>query len=175
MPHLRARGTRVVMTADIGAALDKNFPSTPAGYETLAAKIISEKITQYNLDGIDFDVEHSLKTEDLQRATGAFTALSKYLGPKSGTDKWLIYDTNQDGNTPLFTAVHGLIDYVLVLSYGRSLSGLQATFNSYAGKILPNQYLIEFSFYEENGANWGDVTSPLASSRAYKYTNWNPT
>jgi len=175
VPHLRARGTKVVMTADIGATLDKSFPNTPAGYEALATKIISEKITAYNLDGIDFDVERSLNTEDLQRATGVFTALSKSLGPKSGTGQLLIYDTNQEGNTPLFTAVHALVDYVLVQSYGRSVSGLQNTFNSYAGKILPNQYLIGFSFYEENGANWGDVTSPLANSRAYKYSNWNPT
>ncbi|MCS4226314.1 glycoside hydrolase family 18 [Sphingobacterium sp. BIGb0165] len=175
VPHLRARGTKVVMTADIGAALDKNFPNTAAGYEALATKIINDKITKYDLDGIDFDVERSLNTEDLQRATGVFTALSKSLGPKSGTGKLLIYDTNQEGNTPLFTAVHGLLDYVLVQSYGRSVNGLQSTFNSYSGKILPNQYLIGFSFYEENGANWGDVTSPLASSRAYSYTNWNPT
>ncbi|ULT25260.1 hypothetical protein KUH03_41670 [Sphingobacterium sp. E70] len=47
------------MTADIGAALDKSFPNTAAGYEALATKIINDKITKYDLDGIDFDVERS--------------------------------------------------------------------------------------------------------------------
>jgi len=174
VPHLRARGTKVVMTLDIGAVLDKNFPNTTTGYEALAQKIIADKITRYDLDGIDFDVEREIEGEDLQRATGVFNALSKSLGPKSGTGKLLIYDTNQDGGTPLFTAVHPTVDYVLVQSYGRGVSSLQSTFNTYTNKIRPNQYLIGFSFYEERGAYWGDVTSPLTSSRAYNYTIWNP-
>ncbi|MDF2514917.1 MAG: chitinase [Sphingobacterium sp.] len=174
VPHLRARGTKVVMTTDIGAALDKNFPNTPAGYAALADKIIAEKMTRYDLDGVDFDVERNLSAEDLQRAIGVFNALSKRLGPKSGTDKLLIYDTNQDGTTSLFTAVHGLINYVLVQSYGRSMGSLQPTYNTYANLIRPDQYLIGFTFYEERSAGWGDVGIPLEDSRAFNYVMWNP-
>jgi len=146
VPHLRARGTKVVMTSDIGAVLDKNYPNTIVGYEVLA-----HKITKYDLDGIDFDVERGLNAEDLQRATGVFTALSKSLGPKSGTGKLLTDDTNQNGDTPLFTNIHPFVDYVLVQSYGRGIDGLQSTFDSYSSTIRLGQYLIGFSFYEERG------------------------
>ncbi|KAM3548920.1 hypothetical protein MY1884_008973 [Beauveria asiatica] len=30
------------------------------------------------------------------------------------------------------------------------------------------------SCYEENGANWGDTTSPITSSRAWQYAKWQP-
>lgn len=175
VPHLHERGTKVVMTSDVGALLDTSFPNTPEGYQALAEKILAEMVTRYDLDGVDFDVERSLNTEELQRAIGVLTALSQYLGPQSGTDKLLIYDTNQSGTTALFTAVHPLIDYVLVQSYGRTVSSLQSTFNTYADKVRPNQYLIGFSFYEENGAYWRDVSTPLEQSRAYSYATWNPT
>lgn len=78
VPHLRERGTKVVMTADVSTLLDTSFPNTPQGYTALAAKIIAEKVTAYDLDGIDFDVERSLNTTELQRATGVLRALSQH-------------------------------------------------------------------------------------------------
>ncbi|HEX7817033.1 EndoS/ChiA family endoglycosidase [Dyella sp.] len=175
VPVLRSRGTKVVRTVGIEVFLEDDYENSQAGYDFKAAQVLERFMTPYDLDGLDVDVESALSSEQVQRVSGVFRSLSKSIGPKSGTGKLFIYDTNQAGSHPLFTSVNDLIDYVLVQSYGRSVSGLQATFDSYKPFISPGQYLIGFSFYEERGPRWGDVSTPLEGSRAYQYANWQPT
>ncbi len=174
VPTLRKRGTKLVRTVGIAKFLDDSYPNTAAGYEAQAKDMLATYVTAHDLDGMDVDVERSLTTAQVQKVTGVFAALSKKIGPKSGTGKLFIYDTNQNGNTPLFRSVYSYIDYVLVQSYGRSVSGLQATWNSYSPYIKSKQYMIGFSFYEERGAKWGDVTPPIRTSRAGQYAKWEP-
>jgi hypothetical protein len=177
VPALRARGTEVVRTVDVSRLFDPTFDDSQDGYDQLAQHLYETCVAEHGLDGLDVDVERGLTTEELRRATGVFQALSRRLGPASGTGKLLVYDTNQEGTTALFTAVHALVDYVLVQSYGRSSdpASLQRTFDTYADKIPPSRYMIGFSFYEERGPRWRDVTPPIETSRAYAYARWNPT
>jgi hypothetical protein len=51
---------------------------------------------EYNLDGIDIDIESSPSGATLTKFVAATKALSKYFGPKSGTGKTFVYDTNQN-------------------------------------------------------------------------------
>ncbi|WP_436499713.1 EndoS/ChiA family endoglycosidase [Actinokineospora sp. HUAS TT18] len=169
VPALHARGTKLVYTYGIDGLLDRAYPNTAQGYSDLADRLLGDSVVKYGLDGIDVDIERDLAGEDLQRATGVFKALRAKL-----TGKLLILDTNQDGSNSLFRNVHGDIDYLLEQSYGRSVSGLQSTWDTYRPYIAADKYLIGFSFYEENGAYWGDVIPPFETSRAYQFAQWQP-
>ena len=174
VPTLHSRGTKLVRTVGIQQLLNKNYTNDEEGYESLAKHLLETLVDAHGLDGLDVDVEASLNADQLKQAAGVFKALSKSLGPKSNTGKILIYDTNQNGDTALFKQVHSYVSYALVQSYGRSLSGLQRTFDTYKPYISANQYLFGFSFYEERGAHWGDTNAPINTSRAYSYAKWEP-
>ncbi|WP_058235603.1 EndoS/ChiA family endoglycosidase [Devriesea agamarum] len=175
VPTLHGRGTKVVQTTGIKALLDDKFANTDSGHKSLADHLMETIVLKSGLDGLDVDMEQDLTTAQIDKAAGVFGALSKYLGPKSGTGKFLLYDTNRDGTEPLFSQTASLYDYVLVQSYGRSVSSLQGTWETYAPRIAPSKYLIGFSYYEENGTRWNDVTLPFETSRAAKYASWQPT
>ena len=171
---LHAKGTRVVGTVFVDKLLDPDYPNTDEGHRQLAEHLVATYVTDLGLDGLDIDVERDFTDEELERARGVFTHLSAQLGPRSGTSRLLIYDTNQDGDTALFAHAADLVDYVLAQSYGRSVDGLQATWETYPELIAPSQYFIGCSFYEERGATWGDVDQPIENSRAYAYAQWQP-
>jgi hypothetical protein len=107
-----------------------------------------------------------------------YNALSAYLGPKSGTGKLLTFDTNQSGSNSLFKLVYTDISYVFLQAYGRGTSGMQSTWSTFSPYISSTQFVIGFSFYEENGypSNyWDDVIYPEnGTGRAYDYARWEP-
>lgn len=170
VPKLHAQGTKVISSIFIETLLDSQFSNDQRGYDALADKIMREHVTPFGLDGIDIDVERSLDSAQLRQATGVFTSLRAKLGP----NKLLVFDTNLDGNQPLFKNIAPLIDYMLLQAYGRSVSSLQATWLTFQGKIKPAQFLVGFSFYEERGARWNDVLKPFETSRAFQYATWQP-
>lgn len=175
VPTLHARGTRVVRTVDIGAVLDPQFPDTAEGRAANARHLVEQHVEPYGLDGLDIDMERTLTEAETARATGVFRELARLIGPLSGTGRLFVYDTNRDGDVPLFRATADCFDYVLVQSYGRAVSSLQSTWDSFAPHIAPSQYLIGFSFYEENDQNrWNDTTEPFEQSRAAAYADWQP-
>lgn len=174
VPTLHSRGTKVVRTLGVASFLDDSFSNDAAGYKAQAKSILDKYITPYGLDGLDVDVERDLSTTQVQKVSGVFKELSKSIGPKSGTGKLFIYDTNQNGNTPMFRSIYSYIDYVFVQSYGRRVSGLQSTWDTYSPYVESSRYLIGFSFYEERGATWNDVNPPINTSRAGQYAKWEP-
>lgn len=175
VPTLHAQGTRVVRTTDITAVLNPDFPDTADGHRQNAEHLVETLVDAQGLDGIDFDVERYLDAADTARAVGVFEELSRLIGPKSGTDRLFVYDTNRDGADALFEQTADCLDYVLVQSYGRSVSSLQGTWDSFAPHIAPAQYLIGFTFYEEHDANrWNDTSEPFEDSRAVAYADWQP-
>lgn len=176
VPSLHAQGTAVVQTVDIGAVLDPAFPDTAAGHRANAEHLVDTIVEAHGVDGLDIDMERTLTSTETARAIGVFRELATFLGPLSGTDRLFVYDTNRDGTVPLFRSTADCFDYVLVQSYGRSLSSLQGTWNTFAPYIDPAQYLIGFSFYEENDPNgWDDTSEPFEGSRAAAYADWQPT
>lgn len=174
VPNLHAQGTKLVRTVDIGVILDAPTADTPAAYQAAADRILEKYVDGDGLDGLDVDMERSLTPAQVDRAAGVFAALSKSIGPKSGSDRLFVYDTNQSGTHPLTARIAPYVSYVLVQSYGRSVSSLQGTWDSYAPYFQPCQYMIGFSFYEERGARWGDTNDPFETSRAAQYARWQP-
>lgn len=176
VPYLHSKGTRVVQTSGIGAFNSSGFSNDSAGYAHWAKYVYDSIVIRYDLDGFDMDIENNATGAELAKQAGIMKALSGYLGPQSGTGKLLIFDTNQNGTIPLFAKIYTYIDYVFLQAYGRSTSNLTSTFNSYATYITPDKFLPGFSFYEENGANWGDVTypDPNLTGRCYQYARWQP-
>lgn len=177
IPYLHARGTKVIITGSL--TMPAGAGQNAAGYAAAAKKIMDETVNKYGLDGFDIDIEHNVTGAELTEKTGIYTALSAYLGPKSGTGKLLTYDTNQDGNTPFFKNVCGMIDYVWLQAYGRGSSTLQNTWNTFSPNIPSKKFVPGFSFYEENGYPgnyWDDVLYPQnGTGRAYDYARWQPT
>lgn len=176
VPYLHTKGTKVIITiGDLNSATTTGGQDS-TGYAAWAKTMHDKWVTEYNLDGIDIDVESNPTGTTLTKKVAAVKALSKYFGPRSGTGKKFIYDTNQNPTT-FFTSIYKLIDYTFLQAYGRSTSNLTSTFNLYAPYITPDKFLPGFSFYEENGANWGDVLypDPNLQSRCYNYARWQPT
>lgn len=171
IPFMHERGTKCIRSVNINQFINSSYPNTDEGHQALAQAIADEQVFQYGADGIDVDVETTYTGTNLERVIGVFSALADIM---HSANLFIIYDTNQTGNTALFKAVYSKVDYVFEQSYGRRVSGLQNTFNTFKNYILPSQYFIGFSFYEENGAYWRDVTEPLEDSRAYAYATWQP-
>jgi hypothetical protein len=169
-----------VYTLWIDKLAKADIPLTEDAYREYAQQLIDTYVTPYGLDGIDIDVESYPQGDELTRAIGVFTALGELIGPRSGTDRLFIYDTNQTGDTPLFEAVAGSVSYVLLQAYGRGTDGMQATWETFADDVAPCRFLPGFSFYEEQDrTHWGDAeglydpaTAP--ESTAYQYAVWQP-
>jgi hypothetical protein len=65
----------------------------------VVAKMLNDTLTKYKLDGVDFDIEPGGGNYWLGNYASLLLAMSKYLGPKSGTGKLLIMDVPYgDGN-----------------------------------------------------------------------------
>lgn len=178
VPYLHSRGTKVIITGDL--TIPSGVPHTTAGYATTAKLIMDSVVNKYGLDGYDIDIESEPSGTTLTDMTGVYTALSAYMGPKSGTSKLLTFDTNKTGSNSLFQKVYTMVSYVWLQAYGRGASTLQSTWNTFSPYIQSNQFVPGFSFYEENGYAagnyWNDVFYPRnGTGRAYDYARWEPT
>ena len=176
---LHAKGTKVIVTGNLNLVAGATHDS--AGYAKTAKYIMDSIVNRYGLDGYDIDVESNPTGSTLTDMTGVYKALSKYLGPKSGTGKLLTFDTNQSGSNGLFRNVYSLVSYVWLQAYGRGSGTLQSTWNTFSPYISSSQFVPGFSFYEENGYPgnyWDDVHYPingLGTGTAYDYARWEPT
>ncbi|RAJ83156.1 hypothetical protein CLV59_103115 [Chitinophaga dinghuensis] len=174
---LHTKGTKVILTGNLNLVAGATHDTV--GYNLTAKYIMDSIVNKYGFDGYDIDVESNPSGQTLTDMAGVYKALSKYLGPKSGTGKLLTFDTNQSGSNSLFQLVYTMVDYVWLQAYGRGASTLQSTWNTFSPYIQSKQFVPGFSFYEENGypSNvWYDVTYPVnGTGRAYDYARWEPT
>ncbi|MCT3921527.1 endo-beta-N-acetylglucosaminidase [Elizabethkingia anophelis] len=177
VPYLHKRGTKVIITlGDLNSATTTGGQDS-IGYSSWAKSIYDKWVGEYNLDGIDIDIESSPSGATLTKFVAATKALSKYFGPKSGTGKTFVYDTNQNP-TNFFIQTASRYNYVFLQAYGRSTTNLTTVSGLYAPYINMKQFLPGFSFYEENGYPgnyWNDVRYPQnGTGRAYDYARWQP-
>ncbi|QJB32558.1 hypothetical protein HF329_14995 [Chitinophaga oryzae] len=143
MQHMRkVKGTKVVNCALVGdfflTNVDKDFirkytrgddSLLMRGME-LAAKAVSDSIERYDLDGFDFDYEPTGYLSDPAKFHVFLVAVSKYLGPKSGTGKLLIVDSYVEH---LDSRSIPLIDFYVLQNYspqGGSVRGIIRRLNS---------------------------------------------
>lgn len=159
IPYLHKRGTKVIYTGGYYA----NASTDPVGLNNWVQNVMNT-INEYNYDGYDIDIERTSSGKVLQDEIATFRALSRHLGPQSGTGKLLIYDTNQNGNA-LIRNISSMIDYVFLQAYWRNVNSLQNTYNTYALYVEPRRFLVGVSY--EDGTGYRDNQMPA-------YSRWQP-
>ncbi|UFR19381.1 endo-beta-N-acetylglucosaminidase [Streptococcus equi subsp. zooepidemicus] len=195
-----------------GISSDKQkYPDTPEGNKALAKAIVDEYVYKYNLDGLDVDIEdhshpkHQKGYDDkrsVERSIEIFEEIGKLIGPK-GADRsrLFIMDSNYMADkNPLIERGASYIDLLLVQVYGaqgergewdpvarKPEKTMEERWESYSKYIRPEQYMVGFSFYEENAGSgnlWYDINerkddhnplhSEITGTRAERYAKWQP-
>lgn len=183
----KVKGTRFVITM-FGSGVDnlrkKNFPDRPV-LESIdsVAKSIADTVKKYGMDGFDLDYEPNFGDRSIfgygpKDAGGdvytqrLFKALSKYMGPASGSGQLLIIDgENEPGIEPY-------IDFLIQQAYGSgTFAALQNRYRQYGfNGVLPTKKFVVAENFEQyggfgasfmyNGVNVGSTTGMAL---------WNPT
>lgn len=174
VPKLHAQGTKLARSLGIEVLRAIPVPSD-GNYDKIAQSLIAQYVTPANLDGLDFDIEEVVSGSEATHFVNIIRGLSKYLGPKGKAGTLLIYDTNQDSYDEFFPRIADVVSYVFLQAYGRSVSRLQTSWNTYAPHIDSCRFAAGFSFYEEKADNiWHDTFKPFSTSRAGQYAAWQP-
>ncbi|MDO5026928.1 MAG: hypothetical protein Q4E50_03745, partial [Tissierellia bacterium] len=181
---IRTIGTEFLM-GRTGLSKDKDkYPNNSEGWSRLAKDMVEKYVLDYNLDGLDLDVEghnynsprfnenlHLVKEEEMQQIHGVYKELIKEL---KAHNKLVIYDTTLGAGEKLFQENYMDIDLVLVQAYGlagevgepeyadgRFEDGIDDVWKDFSKYISSKKFMIGFSFYEENGSasggRWFDV------------------
>ncbi|OHX28358.1 endo-beta-N-acetylglucosaminidase [Streptococcus iniae] len=195
--------------SDISADKEK-FPNTEAGNKALAKAIVDEYVYKYNLDGLDIDIEPESipkvngerNPEALARTVEVFKEIGKLIGA-NGADKsrLLIMDTTYTAEKkPLIKETAQYLNLLLVQVYGFSgengnyishekrvdeTTSMEGRWQGYSKYIRPEQYMVGFSFYEENAGSgnlWYDINERsndvldfnIEKTRAKRYAEWQP-
>ncbi|HEL0421866.1 TPA: endo-beta-N-acetylglucosaminidase [Streptococcus equi subsp. zooepidemicus] len=188
----------------------QKYPNTPEGNKALAKAIVDEYVYKYNLDGLDVDIERDSipkvnkeeSKEGIERSIQVFEEIGKLIGPK-GADKsrlFIMDSTYMADKNPLIERGAPYIDLLLVQVYGtqgekggfdnanhKAVDTMEERWESYSKYIRPEQYMVGFSFYEENAGSgnlWYDINerkddhnplnSEIAGTRAERYAKWQP-
>jgi hypothetical protein len=185
----KKKGTRYVMCA-FGGAVDGRMKSHfPDLYKTdimaaidSVAKSIADEIDSRQIDGFDLDYEPHYGDGGIFGHGGGgtdaggdvytqrlFKALSKYLGPLSGTGKLLIIDGEYE------PGIESQINYAVSQAYNtHSFSALQGNAN-YA-KNLPSKKLIVTENMQDNGGfGAGFIYNGVNIGSVTGMAMWNPT
>ena len=155
------KGTKVTYTIFLNNLPDEfkiDGETTDEGIENWAAAYCRDSLNKYHYDGIDIDYEPGFGAvgefvgHDNEQFKKVILAMSKYVGPKSGTGKLLIID-----GVPyaVHTELAEYFDYGIVQAYASSgYTDLQSRFNNAYNKgWKPEQYIFaeNFESYWKNG------------------------
>ncbi|KIS09365.1 endo-beta-N-acetylglucosaminidase EndoS [Streptococcus equi] len=188
----------------------QKYPNTPEGNKALAKAIVDEYVYKYNLDGLDVDIERDSipkvnkeeSKEGIERSIQVFEEIGKLIGPK-GADRsrlFIMDSTYMADKNPLIERGAPYIDLLLVQVYGaqgekggfdnanhKAVDTMEERWESYSKYIRPEQYMVGFSFYEENAGSgnlWYDINerkddhnplhSEITGTRAERYAKWQP-
>lgn len=188
----------------------QKYPNTPEGNKALAKAIVDEYVYKYNLDGLDVDIERDSipkvnkeeSKEGIERSIQVFEEIGKLIGPK-GADRsrlFIMDSTYMADKNPLIERGAPYIDLLLVQVYGaqgergewdpvarKPEKTMEERWESYSKYIRPEQYMVGFSFYEENAGSgnlWYDINerkddhnplhSEITGTRAERYAKWQP-
>lgn len=145
------------------------------GYALYAKDVMRDYLDAYNHDGIDIDFEGFAPDQPtIDVLQGVYNSSSVYLGPQSGTSKWLIMDTKVI-NLILRVFILKLITYFFKFTDKAYLLFKTITQIMLVG-LSSNKILPGFSFREKRSGGWGDVNYlDIDSDYCYKMTRWNPT
>jgi|GEM_PF-1598441 len=161
-PALHQRGVKLVRALGYGGLLDirKQYGNnpTPEQFDSFAKQLVDTLSTQYDLDGIDIDMEDYPSAADIKLSDGVINAMSKLLGPKANNGTLLIYDTNGSNMGP-FQNVKDDFNFVGYQQYGSTSSRTAKAVSDYAKVGYPgSQFLAGLTFPEEGDHNrWLDT------------------
>lgn len=173
IPAMHAKGIKVVRTISIDELTNPAFPDTAQGYQALADHVERSVLAVDGLDGLDIDLETRLNPQQRTKALEVSRILAERL-KRDG--RLFIYDTSEVGDVELLRALEPSLDYVLFQAYGQDTGRVQNHFDRmFADFLAPEKFMVGFSFYEERGVSWGDITQDFDSSTARQYAEWNPT
>ncbi|WP_369351156.1 hypothetical protein AB6M97_04970 [Streptococcus hillyeri] len=214
IPKMHKQGTAVVQTIGVkelsgkyGLSKDKYPNDDEISNKALAAEIVQKYVYDRGVDGLDIDVElhdYNVRTDatdvqkaEIVRANKVFKEIARLIG-KTGkdTNKMLILDTTLgvEHHTILKENAESL-DFVLRQYYGAQgpTSDMHRKINEdwkgYSNYLTPRQFMIGFTFYEENADTksnfWNDIKDydasnleigkDISGTRAESYTKWQPT
>ncbi|MFM1515163.1 hypothetical protein [Helcococcus ovis] len=161
------------------------FPNTDKGNRDRAEFILHYYMNKYNFDGLDIDMEKKENefNKYKEHYNKVLELLSKMVGPKSNSDKLLIYDTTYSAFHPAFESHKDKFDLVLIQMYGgRSeyknteeyskseefkknedyeQNRHMTLFDTFKSLVGSEKIMIGFSFYEENSHTTKRLTPPL--------------
>jgi hypothetical protein len=191
----KKKGTKFVMVAFGGAVERRMKSSFPELSKTdimaaidSVAKSISDEIDSRQIDGFDLDYEpdygdpsmfgddrgrgRSGYTSDDPHTQRLFKALSKYMGPKSGTDKILIIDGQFD------IGIEPYINYLVQQAYNSSGPGaLQQRYDGFGGSgILPSKkFIVTENMQDHGGFGARYIYNGVDIGSVTGMAMWNPT
>lgn len=202
VPRMQEKGQLIIRTIGTeflygatGIAKDKldYYTNDEEGYNKLANDLVQTYVLDFNLDGLDVDVEaHNyslsiISKEQRERIHGVLKALGTLIGPNGkNSDKLFIYDTTMGPENDAFMKNYHNFDLVLLQRYGVSgergqpnfdgtyNNDLNETFEKFSEFISPKKIMIGFSNYEENSTEdnrWYDI--PMLDNRVQKLDNEN--
>lgn len=158
-------------------------------YNARAKFILENYMYRYGFDGLDIDMEQ--KDSDFKKYEKQYQEvldlISKEVGPKSNTDKLLIYDTTYSALHPAFESHKDKFDLVLIQMYGgrseyknteeyvasqKKAVGSErfqdfeenkemTLFDTFKSLVGSQKIMIGFSFYEENSHTTEKKDNPL--------------
>lgn len=185
----KLKGTKfvwVLFGSGVERLMRANFPNLPVNEAIDAvAKSIADTTAKYDLDGFDLDYEPGYGDYSIFGDSGGqfatndpetqrlFKALSKYMGPKSGTEKLLIIDGQFD------VGIEPYIDYLMQQAYGSSRAIiLQNRFINFGGGVLPPEKFVPCEDFEARWATGGgNFSDPVLGTipSLLGFARWNPT
>ncbi|MFD2743139.1 MULTISPECIES: EndoS/ChiA family endoglycosidase [Sphingobacterium] len=156
--------------------------------EIFAATVKRRVIDEWGLDGIDFDLEEEIGAFGVYNATisedrrsirydrgnisnslAVFKALSKYFGPKSGTDKLLIVDR---GRRPMeiIPAAHEYFDYIFFQAYNWNQAMILQAYELNKDYFQPSQ--MYFTLNGQRAINGYDESRDYVRNGFTEYGNY---
>lgn len=178
---LRAKGTQVVVNVWLSRALENFKKDGKTKYKNndkdyaIWAKQVYDYYKDWDFDGIDIDMEDGLFPTDAKQLQRIYNALSKYFGPKSGTGKLFIVDTNVDANSLSNSGlskdfVNANLNYIFIQDYFGSEDGTDSKIDGYTSNGYPFKNIMDIAADFESSYNSSSTDSGPLRLKKY-YTN----
>ena len=175
-PALHARGVRLVRGIDYSELLKVPYAGTTpteAEFDAYAKELLTKFVDDLGIDGLDIDMETRPSEKDIVLSNGVIRALSKYIGPKSGTDRPFLYDTNAEYLPPL-QDVSDCFDFLAYQQYGSDDQRTQRALNNLSPVLNGERFVPGLTFPEEQDRNrWYDTKEPYMESNMYKVARYS--
>ena len=181
--YLKSRGTVVVQTQFSNEIFENykdeqktiKFKNTLEDYNAYAKKV-SDSLNKWGIDGIDLDLEPGYTDNGFNAGDWDLyvQAFAKYFGPKSGSGKLLIIDTNV-GFSELTLSKETLtkIDMIYIQDYWGSEAYTDGKIDDYLQAGFPKKNILLISAdFEEAYSYTGNSQGPMRLKEYYNSSKY---